>query len=188
MPKTYTAAGSAVAGDVYTAAAHNVIVTDVNNFIVPPACRVTRTTQQTIANNTLTALNFTATASYDTDGMVGATTTFVTVQTAGIYLVTACIGWGAVAAGIRALYLRLNPTLTGTGDSTVSSGGTGVGGILLSGVGNTGSETSISTSGVYSFSASDKIVAAVFQTSGGNLNTDNAAGTHLSLTWLGRTA
>ena len=84
MAKTYTAAGSAVAGDVYTAAAHNVIVTDVNNLIVPPALRLNLTADATITNGSLISWS---SAAYNTDGMWSSGST-ITVQTSGIYLMT----------------------------------------------------------------------------------------------------
>lgn len=84
MPKTYTAAGSATAGDVYTASAHNVIVTDVNNFIVPPCARVTVSATEALTSNT--ALSWDV-ESYDTDGIwTSGTPKRLTVQTDGIYL------------------------------------------------------------------------------------------------------
>lgn len=163
-------------------------VTGVSSLIVPPACRVTRTTQQTLANATLYALNFTASATYDTDGMVGATKTFVTINTPGIYMVSAGVGFGAVIAGARTLYLRVNPTLTGSGDATTATGGTAIGGVLLTGTGSTTTETTLSVTGCYNFVAGDKISALVYQASGGNLNTDNSGGTFMSVTWVGRSS
>jgi len=187
MPKTYTAAGTVVAGDVYTAVAHNVIATDVNNFIVPAACRVTRTTALNVANNTFVALNFNSTT-YDTDSFVGATTTFLTVNTAGIYSITATLGWGAVAAGIKAIIFVLNPTLSGSGDTTTISSGTRIGASFLNGVGAAGNQTTLSAAATYAFAASDKISLGLLQTSGGALGVDSADGLHFALTWLGRTA
>ena len=88
MAKTYTAAGSATAGQVYTASAHNVIVTDVNNLIVPPSCQVARTTDLT-SYSSGAAISWTTTPTWDTDGMFSSgTPTRVTIQTAGIYLIT----------------------------------------------------------------------------------------------------
>lgn len=187
MAKTYTAAGSAVAGDVYTAAAHNVIVTDVNNFIVPAACRVTRTTALNVANNTFVALNFNSTT-YDTDSFVGATTTFLTVNTAGIYSITATLGWGAVAAGAKAIIFVLNPTLSGSGDTTTISSGTRIGATFLTGVGAAASQTTLSAAATYSFAASDRISLGLFQSSGGSLGIDTVDGLHFAMTWLGRTS
>jgi|688.fasta_scaffold1060402_1 hypothetical protein len=87
MPKTYTAAGTVSAGDVYTAAAHNIIATDVNNFIVPPAARVGNTANITsYTNNTDITWN---TETYDTDEMhsTSTNTARITINTPGIYSV-----------------------------------------------------------------------------------------------------
>ena len=91
MAKTYTAAGSATAGDVYTASAHNVIVTDVNNLIVPAYCEIARVATQTINDATDTDISF-DTEVHDTDGMFAPTSTTITVNTTGIYVITAEIG------------------------------------------------------------------------------------------------
>lgn len=90
MPKTYTAAGTVVAGEVYTAAAHNIIATDVNNLIVPPAVRATRTTVLSYTSNADIAWDSaSSTGGMNTDAMwAGASPTILTVQTPGIYLVT----------------------------------------------------------------------------------------------------
>jgi hypothetical protein len=187
MAKTYTAAGSAVAGDVYTAAAHNVIVTDVNNFIVPAASRVTRTSALNVATDSFIALNFDSTT-YDTDSFVGATKTFLTINTAGIYSVTATCGFGGGTPGARAIILVLNPTLSGSGDTTTISAGTRIGAQFLTNVGSSTTQTTLSVAATYAFSASDKITLGVFQTSGVTIALSNTDGMHLGLTWIGRTA
>ena len=83
MPKTYNTIPSVSTGDVYTATAHNNIVTNVNNYRVAPACRVYRSTDWTYSG---TYFEWNA-EQYDTDGMFTASSTDITVQTAGIYLV-----------------------------------------------------------------------------------------------------
>ena len=85
MAKTYTAAGTVVAGEVYTAAAHNIIATDVNNFIVPPAVCVVRTTDLTsyLSNADITW----SSSVYDTDAMYSSGA-IITITTPGIYVIT----------------------------------------------------------------------------------------------------
>jgi hypothetical protein len=87
MAKTYTAAGTVVAGDVYTAAAHNIIATDVNNFIVPPMVKCIRSNDLNLTSPTLIAWN--GTDAFDTDAMHDPSTnnTRITFNTAGIYMV-----------------------------------------------------------------------------------------------------
>ena len=84
MAKTYTAAGSATAGDVYTASAHNVIVTDVNNLVVPSTVSVRLTSDKTYTS----ASNISWDAEdFDTDSM-WASGTSISINTTGLYLVT----------------------------------------------------------------------------------------------------
>jgi hypothetical protein len=101
MAKTYTAAGSATAGDVYTATAHNVIVTDVNNLIVPPMVQCTRSSDLSYTSGANITWN---SETYDTDAMhdTSSNTDRITIQTAGVYIVS------------LTLYLTFTGTLTGT--------------------------------------------------------------------------
>ena len=86
MAKTYQTPGSATAGDVYTATAHNVIVTDVSNLIVPPSVCVQRTTNLSYTTGTNVTWESSA---WDTDGMWSAgSATDVTIQTTGLYQIS----------------------------------------------------------------------------------------------------
>lgn len=88
MAKTYTAAGSATAGDVYTAAAHNVIVTDINNTIVRPAVRAKLTGGKALTSGNAISWDSIASVGFDTDSMWSSgAPTRLTVTTPGIYLV-----------------------------------------------------------------------------------------------------
>ena len=109
MAKTYTAAGTVVAGEVYTAAAHNIIATDVNNLIVPPACRLIQAAAQTTVDSSATAIQFGA-ESYDTDTMHDNVTnnTRITIRTAGIYVITAGLGLTSTPSSAFELYLDQN--------------------------------------------------------------------------------
>ena len=94
MAKTYTAAGSATAGDVYTASAHNVIITDVNNLIVPAACILTAT-GISVGSGGVTfgdgGTGGTWTEEVDTDAMRNPSSNpaRITITTPGIYVITA---------------------------------------------------------------------------------------------------
>ena len=85
MAKTYTAAGTVAAGDVYTAAAHNIIATDVNNMIVPPTVLVKRTSNLT-SYTSLTPITWQA-EDFDTDGMWSSGSN-VNINTTGIYAIS----------------------------------------------------------------------------------------------------
>lgn len=175
MAKTYTAAGTVTAGDVYTAAAHNIIATDVNNLIVPPACRLIRATNQTIANNTDTIISMSS-AEYDTDSMAttGASSR-ITISTPGIYLITYEVKWTTGGTFGRIAFVGKNGTSLHLADARV----TPTTGALF-----------ISSSAVASLIATDFLVPYVYQASGGNVDmtTDNGYSCALTATWIGRTS
>jgi hypothetical protein len=87
MAKTYTAAGTVSAGDVATAAAFNVVTSDINNLIVPPMVSALRSANQSLTNATATAIQFNASDDFDTDAMHDTSTnnTRITVTTPGVY-------------------------------------------------------------------------------------------------------
>jgi hypothetical protein len=182
MPKTYTAAGTVVAGDVYTAAAHNIIATDVNNLIVPPACRAVRATLQTIATGTDTFVTW-PTESYDTDGMFTAGSDTITIQTAGLYIVTCSITFVVNATGFRVVNLYKSPS-SATNFAVVFANS-------WHGTAGAGLGTTVHCSGVTTFAAGDTVKVGVAQSSGGNLDVGNASfsdSNHVSVTWIGRTS
>lgn len=94
MPKTYNTIGTFTSGAILTAAQMNQIGTNSNNYRVPPACEVYRTSNLTgYTSNTLITWQA---ERYDTDGM-WASGASVTIQTAGIYAVTFNVGTSATA-------------------------------------------------------------------------------------------
>lgn len=86
MPKTYTAVPSVSTGDVYTAASYNTYTaTNVSNLIVPPMCRVKRTSNLT--SYTSQALITWEAKDFDTDSMWSSGTS-IAINTAGLYTIT----------------------------------------------------------------------------------------------------
>ena len=89
----YVAPSTVVAGQTYSAAAHNVIVNDVidldtrvNDLIVPPTVCVRRTTNLSYTTGVNVTWESTA---WDTDGMWSAgSATDVTIQTTGVYQIS----------------------------------------------------------------------------------------------------
>lgn len=75
------------------------------------ACRVRRTTDQTITNATLTKIAFNAAVS-NAFGMWSAGTNpdRVTILEPGWYQISACVAWQANTTGMRATLLRVNDT------------------------------------------------------------------------------
>jgi hypothetical protein len=182
MAKTYTAAGSAVAGDVYTAAAHNVIVTNVNNFIVPPIARVRRATNQSIPNATDTFVSWTI-EDIDTDGMFTATSDTITIQTAGVYIVTTSVYFAANATGQRVVNMMKSP-------SSVSDLAAAFAQSWFP-VASATNPSTLSASGVVNCIVGDTIKIVAYQTSGGALNiadTGFSSATQCSIAWIGRTS
>jgi hypothetical protein len=102
MAKTYNTFTDVTVGSVLTATDYNEVLENVENYRVPPICALRRTTLFTMAAaNTDYAITFT-TANEDADtetptGMHdGSTNTDrITIQTAGVYLVTASCQFAA---------------------------------------------------------------------------------------------
>jgi hypothetical protein len=125
MPKTYNTIPTVSTGDVYTATAHNAIGTTINSMRVPPSCMLQVTADATVTNNFTASWNTTPVV--DTDGMFSAgTPTRMTVQTAGLYLVSAQISLGAATAiSLPYIYIgKSDPfgyaSMIGTNDGTTT--------------------------------------------------------------------
>ena len=109
MAKTYNTIPSVSTGDVYTASAHNNIVTNVNNYRVPPAASVFITADVSPYTNNA-AMAWTSTA-YDTDGMYSAgATDRLTVQTPGLYYINANGSINGTGLTQAFLYINVNGT------------------------------------------------------------------------------
>jgi len=95
MAKTYNTLGTVAPGDVLRAnsgtAAYNGVITNINNFRVPPMCRVYRATTLT-PYTAGSAITWDA-ESFDTDGMHDAVTNTsrITANTAGVYSFTGSV-------------------------------------------------------------------------------------------------
>lgn len=174
MAKTYTAAGSAIAGEVYTASAHNVIVTDVNNLIVPAALRLNLTTSATITNGS--SISWSSEA-YDTDGMWSSGST-ITVNTTGLYVMT-FNGFVTAATSLAYAISQINIG----GDVTHYGAGAAILG------GNSGY---ISQSVLANIEATNTITFAVAFSAVGAVTlagtTNDATRTRATVTWVGRTS
>jgi hypothetical protein len=179
MAKTYNTIPTTTTGSVYTAAAHNNIVTNVNNYRVPPMARVRRATS-----------NFSVTAgssgffewnseTYDTDGMYdGASPQRLTVQTAGVYLVVMnfVLQWSGTAT-VRDVQL-IHTTSGGTE--------TNIGGVFLD---YTSTSVFLRASVAVNFDASvgDYFRGRLFTLTGGTSSSLlNDSTSNFSATWLGQ--
>jgi hypothetical protein len=141
----------------------------------PPACRVRRTTPQSVPTATETAVTFDA-ERYDTDTMhsTASLTSRVTFTTAGVYDVDGGVSFAANGTGLRQVGIRLN--------------GTTYLKLVLTAVAAAGSSTILSVSTTYKFAAADYVELVVYQSSGGGLDVETAGSysPEFAATWLGR--
>jgi len=172
----YTAPTTRSTGNLITASIWNTDL--VNNILFlanPPACRVYHNTTQSATSAVALTLAMNS-ERYDTDNMHDLVTnnSRITMNTAGLYLVTAHAAFAANATGQRDLYLQVNASTYIAMATTPSIGA--------------GGETFLSVSSVFKFAATDYVIARVFQNSGGALNvngTSLAYGCEMSATWVG---
>ena len=175
MAKDYNTFSDVSTGDVYTAAAHNLILENVNNYRVPPMCRVYRSSDLT-SYSSGTAITWNA-EDYDTDGMFTASSTDITINTAGIYLVVLNIYWTASAtvATASAGIVEDGSTI----QSKASSDGSATGGV-------------VHQTGVFSFPAATVLTSIASFSGGSNYAikgtaaANSNANSHMSVTWLGQ--
>ena len=169
MAKTYTAAGSATAGQVYTASAHNVIVTDVNNLIVPAVAIVKRTAVQSVANAGSGAVISWDGENVDNDGM-WASGTAITIQTDGVYAATLYVNFNtASATGLREANILKN-------------GAAPTPNINLTLMPNASFSHNLTVSGLLDVVAGDVISATAYQNSGSAMNIT----ANIGLVWIGK--
>jgi hypothetical protein len=179
MAKTYNTFTNVSTGDVLTATNFNNIVTNVNNYRVPPMCLITRTATQSINNTTDTLIAFTAGATFDTgttdspsDPMFSSgTNTTITIRTAGIYLVSFQVNWAGNNAGVRYANVRLGGVATSAPAQEVHAGGT--------------ANHALNGTIPISLSVGNALTLNVFQSSGGALNVNSA---QLSAIWVGQSS
>lgn len=155
---------------VFSAAAQ-LPAAELNDCFDPPRCRLTKSTTQSIANNTTTSVTF-DTEAFDDGGMHSTTTNTsrVTIPTGGdgTYLVGAHVEFAANATGHRTLLITVNGTSTQTTVRENSVSGT--------------LETRLACSSLVQLVAGDYVEARVVQTSGGSLNV--AASCNLWACWV----
>jgi hypothetical protein len=177
MPKTYNSltVANATAGSAILASDQAKVFENVNNYRVPPSCIVYRSSDLTSYSQG-TAITWNAEA-IDTDGMWSSGTD-VTIQTAGLYLLT-LKGQVQGTATITAMGWRI--AIGGT--SAVQSYTTSV---------NSGTITQNSVSIVASLAATNTVSANVSIGGGsayivkGGASVNSEAVTSLSVVWLGQ--
>ena len=174
----YVTPGTVAAGDVATAAAWNVLVGNDVSFrdgtgVVPPIAIVRRAAAQSITTTSLTKVSF-DTEDVDTNGMFTATSTDITIQTSGVYLLAATVQVANNATGIRDGGFQKNGTIINTGAGVLAANMQAV----------NGGDSVLTMSGIANLVATDIITLYIYQTSGSSLNITSRA----SLALLGRTS
>ena len=174
MAKTYNTLSNVTVGSVLTASDYNEVLENSNNYRVPPAVRVVRTSDLT--NYSGAAITWQA-ETFDTDGMWSSGTT-VTIQTAGIYLVN----FYASATPVAGTPVYGNPQVSINGtvqyiqQTAYFAGNNAMRGAITA---------------LHSFAASDTVTAAMDVNWGGAANGTLRGGTNfdsarLALTWVGQ--
>jgi hypothetical protein len=186
LAKTYNTIPAVDPGDVYAATAHNNIVTNVNNYRVPPFALVSISASQNISNITDTAMGFASSTAVDcivTNGSTSSTIANggkVKIDTAGVYFVSYMITFAANGTGLRYATIAKN----GSG-SALNATGT----FWHSVAGTSGQQTMLAGQGLMDLAVNDEIQLVVYQNSGGTLQSMTAGPTrHLHLMWAGQKA
>lgn len=130
-----------------------------------PACSVTRTTNQSITNAAYNSISWDSEI-FDTDSMFAPTSTNITINSAGLYLLTVQMSYASNATGVRITLLEKNATAAGNGTFLCRD---------IRGAVN-GDATFLTMTTQARLAASDTIRLTVYQSSGGALNTSNSAG------------
>ena len=148
VPDTWTA------DQAITADALNRNIRDSQLFLAySPTCIVTRTANQSIANNTAVNIIY-DTEVIDTDNMFTSPSANVTIQSPGIYTIQHCAAFATNATDLRATHISVN------GVEVAAAGG----------YASTTSQTHQGCSVVLALNAGDVITTNVFQVSGAALN------------------
>lgn len=180
MAKTYTTVADKSNRDQFTEAMwDDQIRANINNLIVPPACRAgPATVGQSVANATDTDITWNQ-EQFDTDSMHDNATNpaRITCSTVGIYCVTFGFFWSSNVTGVRDNRIHFNATVPGAIARNYDASQTA--GFLLGSI-STLYATSVNT---------DYFRSGAWQNSGGALNHgSDQPECFFSAVWCGRTA
>lgn len=172
MPFVYVAPHTIVPGELVTVETMNdEWGGNITSLFNPPACRVRRTSDQSVPDNTNTAITFDA-ERWDTDSMHSTVTqtSRITINTAGLYMVTGEVAFASAGSATRLLSVRLN-------------GSTEI--VRTQGVFNLAAHLTVAT--VYKFAAADYIEMIAYQATGGPVNVLALANysPEFAATWIG---
>jgi len=174
-PKTWSV------NESLTAAGLNLELRDALNYLLnPPACSVYQTANTNMPTSGTYVQMLFDTENYDTDTMHSTSTNpgRITINTAGIYLVTWGVGFASNATGYRLGDVRLNA-------AGVIGGGTSIDICRANAI--SGAVSQIDSSFMYRFSAGDHFEIQAAQTSGGALASNaGAATTKIEALWVSK--
>jgi len=174
VAKTYNTVPDKAAGDTFTEAMWDTYVKDNgNNLIVPASCRVTQSSGTSLSDNTETTVAF-ATEAWDTDSMHDTVTnnSRITIQTTGIYVVTAGLAVTSATETLDAM-LRVNGStyIARARDSVTSSA----------------FAQYVNVSAIYSFTAADYVELRAYQDNTANSSrTTDTTYTWMAAAWVGK--
>lgn len=174
MAKTYNTFTNVSVGSVLTASEYNDVLENVDNYRVPPSVRVFRSSDAS-GYSSAAAISWNAEA-WDTDGCFSATSTDITIGTAGLYACT----FYAYAVGSATITLVTPQVLVGGSarlTTTLNTGTTG-GRFVLHGVLDLAAGNVVTASVTFAGGSSYTI--------GGNASSDNINASHLTLHWIGQ--
>lgn len=177
MAKTYNSIPTVATGDLLTATAWNNQATNVNNYRVPPMCRVYRNAAiPTLGSGSTYVIPWDTESFTQTDSGMWASSpnpTRITPQTAGVYLFVFEWGFAGNNSGIRRGFIRLN------GSTTIA---------LNNSYGNAGYSEDHQTIAMRAMNGTtDYVECTIFQDSGSSIIPSSGdPAMSLSVTWLGQ--
>lgn len=170
MAKDYNSFTDVATGDVYTAAAHNLVLENINNYRVPPSVKLERTTGQVVYDASTATMVWDSEA-WDTDAMHDNATNQdrITINTPGIYLVIGAVRYTAGISDDSSLTINLNGSLVVRDEG---------------GPANTAGGRTASL--MLNLSAADYLTMQVYQNNSANTSRTTTSGTFFSAAWLGQ--
>jgi hypothetical protein len=173
MAWTNFAAGIFTAGQILTAAQMNTYVRDNITAGGPCFLRVRRAVAQSIAGNTAGAVRF-DTEDVDTAGIFTVSANTITIATAGLYMLSATVGFETNGTGTRGVAIFSSATVSGATDAALITAGTRITGNMV-GPASAVTQTVPSCSTLFNVTAGQVFAVMAYQNSGGALNCGNVA-------------
>lgn len=169
----YVAPATVATGTTIATAWGNSVKAATDYLANPPACNIYRTTAQSIPSATVTAVTFDA-ERFDNAAMHNTVTNTsrVTIPHAGVYVVTATVGFVTNGTGQRVGWLAT----AGVASNRIAQAATGA---------YAADTVDFCISTVYKFAANDFVELYLYQASGVALNTNIQYATSISATWVG---